>query len=253
VNELTAEFFYANVLPVRFKQTFIMIKDNILEIQKSIAAICQRLGRNPDEITLIGVTKLAPVDKIKESIQAGIRHVGENKVQEGQSKYPALQELGIPVTRHMIGHLQTNKVKHALEYFDIIESVDSFKLAQEIEKQAVKRNKVAEILVQINTAAEEQKYGATKDDALTLVDQIAQLEHVRVLGLMVIAPFTDDKERVRKCFRDLKDIRDQVAAKYKNNERVQMKYLSMGMSEDYEIALEEGSNMVRIGRAIYHK
>ncbi len=230
-----------------------MIKDNITQIQNQIAQVCKRLGRNPDEITLIGVTKLAPVEKIKESIQAGIRHVAENKVQEGQAKYPPLNELGIPVTKHMIGHLQTNKAKHALEYFDVIQSVDSLKLAQEIEKQAAKRNKVADILGQVNTANEEQKYGTTTEEAVALVDQIAQLPHVRILGMMVIAPYTEDKSIVRKCFQDLRLVRDQVKAKYLNNEKVQMKYLSMGMSDDYEIALEEGSNMIRVGRAIYHR
>ena len=242
---MTHFFIYANVVA--------MIKDNISQIQTHVTQICQRLGRNPDEITLIGVTKLAPVEKIIESLQAGIRHVGENKVQEGQAKYPALKSCGFPVTRHMIGHLQTNKVKHALEAFDIIESVDSLKLAQEIEKQAAKRNKIADILFQVNTAAEEQKYGSTKEEALTVIDEISKLEHVRMLGLMVIAPYTEDKGVVRKCFQDLRVIRDQVKEKFKNHERVQMKYLSMGMSDDYEIALEEGSNMIRIGRAIYHR
>lgn len=230
-----------------------MIKDNIVQIQNQIAQVCNRLGRNPDEITLIGVTKLAPVEKIKESIQAGIRHVAENKVQEGQAKYPPLSDLGIPVTKHLIGHLQTNKAKHALDCFDLIQSVDSLKLAQEIEKQAAKRNKTADILVQVNTAAEEQKYGTSTEEAVSLVDQMAELPHIRILGLMVIAPYTEDKEVVRKCFRDLRIIRDQVKEKYKNNEKVQMKYLSMGMSDDYEIALEEGSNMIRVGRAIYHR
>ena len=167
-----------------------MIKDNVLQIQTQIAGICQRLGRNPDDITLVGVTKLAPVEKIKESIQAGIKHVGENKIQEGQSKYPALNDLGIPIIRHMIGHLQTNKVKHALDYFDLIESVDSLKLAQEIGKQASKRNKIADILIQVNTAHDEQKYGCTQEEALGLIESISLLEHVRILGLMVIAPFT---------------------------------------------------------------
>lgn len=230
-----------------------MIKDNISQIQTHVAQICQRLGRNPDEITLIGVTKLAPVEKIIESLQAGIRHVGENKVQEGQAKYPALKSCGFPVTRHMIGHLQSNKVKHALEAFDIIESVDSLKLAQEIEKQAARRNQVADILFQVNTAAEEQKYGSTKEEALAVIEEISKLEHVRILGLMVIAPYTEDKGIVRNCFKDLRVIRDQVKEKFKNHERVQMNYLSMGMSDDYEIALEEGSNMIRIGRAIYHR
>jgi pyridoxal phosphate enzyme (YggS family) len=230
-----------------------MIKDNITQIQNQIVQVCKRLNRNPNEITLIGVTKLAPVDKIKESIQAGIRHVAENKVQEGQAKYPPLNELGIPVTKHMIGHLQTNKAKQALEYFDVIQSVDSLKLAQEIEKQAAKRNKTADILVQVNTANEEQKYGTSTAEAVALVDAIAQLPHVRILGMMVIAPYTEDKSVVRKCFQDLRLVRDQVKAKYPNNDKVQMKYLSMGMSDDYEIALEEGSNMIRVGRAIYHR
>ena len=228
-----------------------MIREHLASIQKNISLICQRLGRNPAEITLIGVTKYATVEKIKEALTCGLTDVGENKVQEAEKKFPQLDSIAPKLRKHMIGHLQTNKAKDALKYFDLIQSVDSLKLAQEIDKQAAKINRVADILVQINTSGEEQKYGAEKTQALSLVDEITSLQHVRILGLMTMAAFTEDKEAVRVSFRALREIRDQVSKKFGGHERVQMKYLSMGMTDDYEIALEEGSNMVRIGRAIF--
>ena len=229
-----------------------MIQENVAQILQNISSICAKLGRDPKSVTLIGVTKTADVSKIKEAIDAGIAHIGENKVQEGQNKFPSLEQLtGKKVTKHLIGHLQTNKAKHALKFFDLIQSVDSFKLAEEIDKQAEKLGRSADILVQIKTSGEEQKFGAGPSEALELIEQISQLKNIRILGLMTMAPFTEDETQIRPCFQALREIRDQAQKKFAGQEKVQMKYLSMGMTDDYKIALEEGSNMVRIGRAIF--
>ena len=253
-----------------------MIQANFLAVQENISLICRRLRRDAREVTLIGVTKYAQVEDIKQAIDAGLLNVGENKVQEGQNKFPLLDEGALKVTKHLIGHLQTNKVKQALQYFDLLQSVDSLKLAEEIQKQAAKLNRSVDILVQVNTAREEQKFGADPSAAISLIESISKLNHIRVLGLMTMAPFIDDKKIVRQCFRDLRILRDQVAEKFTlqpeghglqsvdeclragfrpwgstASGNVRMKYLSMGMTDDYEIALEEGSNMVRVGRAIF--
>jgi pyridoxal phosphate enzyme (YggS family) len=228
-----------------------MIQDNIQRILGRIESLCSRIGRDPQDITCIAVTKFADVSAIKAAVEAGLTHVGENKVQEALKKFPELERSGLKVTRHMIGHLQTNKVKSALESFDMIQSVDSVRLAEEIELQAMKLGKTIDILVQVNTAEEPQKFGAAPAETGALIKRIVELKHVRLKGLMAIAPFTESQEVVRKCFRNLREIRDVIAQQYVGDDRVEMKYLSMGMTDDFEIALEEGSNMVRIGRAIF--
>ena len=253
-----------------------MILENVTRIKAEIVSICTSLGRNPEEVTLVGVTKYATVAAINEAIAAGISHVAENKVQEALKKYPEITSpsLTLPtggreynydssprsgggkgggITKHMIGHLQTNKVKAALEIFDVIQSVDSLKLSQAIEKEAAKLNRPANILVEVNTSDEEQKYGVSPKEALTLVEQISELRHIRVLGLMTIGPATEDTKAIRGCFQKLKELYAQAAEKFQGNKNIHMKYLSMGMSSDYAIALEEGSNMVRIGSAIFGK
>ena len=228
-----------------------MIQANITRILKDIKRVCKQVGRNPEEIILVGVSKFANAVNIREAIDLGLKHIGENKVQQAQDKFPLLKESGFKVTKHMIGHLQTNKVKPALEVFDFIESVDSIRLADAIEKQAVKLNKTVDILLQVNTAGEQQKFGCDPKDVFNLVNQISSLKHVHLYGLMTIAPRLEDKTLVRQCFRDLKVLRDQVAQQFFQAKNIEMKYLSMGMSEDYAIAIEEGSNMIRIGRAIF--
>ncbi len=228
------------------------VKDRLKQIQDKISTICKKLGRNPDEITVIGVTKFAPIEKIREAIEAGILHIAESKVQEVQAKFPELKAAYPNLTCHMLGHLQTNKVKPALQLCDLIQSVDSLKLAQEIEKQASKVNRdVVDVLVEVNTSGEEQKYGVEEEQAIPLIEEISKLKRIRVMGLMTMAPYTEDKKIVRECFKTLRQIRDQVNDRFTGTANVKMKYLSMGMTEDYEIAIEEGSNMVRIGRAIF--
>ena len=231
-----------------------MIKDRIVQIQTKIAEICKRTGRNPKEITIIGVTKYTTVDKMKEAIAGGITDIGENRVQDAEAKFFVLDHANLKYTRHLIGHLQTNKAKFAVQFFDVIQSVDSLHLANELERQAEKFNKdIVKILVQANTSGEQQKSGVAKADAAKLIEEIAKLKRIRIAGLMTMAPLTEDKAVVRQTFHDLKVIFDQVAQWYKGNEHVQMKHLSMGMSQDYDIAIEEGSNMIRIGTAIFEE
>ncbi len=228
-----------------------MIQDNITRILGQIDTVCCRTGRDPGEITVIGVTKFADTSQIKKAIDAGLKHVGESKVQEARRKFSDFKDSDIQVTRHMIGHLQTNKVKAALEVFDCIQSVDSLKLAAAIEEQAAKLNRSIDILIQVNTAGEEQKFGIDPSEVFTIIKQVIAFKHVCLQGLMTVAPLTDDKEVVRKCFRDLRLLSEEIVNKFSGDDRVAMTHLSMGMTQDYEIALEEGANMVRIGRAIF--
>lgn len=228
-----------------------MIKENISRLKEDISLICQRLGRNPGEITVVAVTKYGTVAMIEETLHAGISHIAENKVQEALKKFGSFKPPEIKLTRHMIGHLQTNKVKEALKVFDVIQSVDSLKLAASLDKAGEKLNRIIEGLVQVNTSGETQKYGIANDEAMKLIRQISQFDFIRVLGLMTIAPLADDREVIRDCFRKLRQLRDRVSNETAGYPHVQMKYLSMGMSSDYAVAIEEGSNMVRIGRAIF--
>ncbi len=229
----------------------VMIQANITRILHDIDGICQKNGRDPGEIIVVGVSKFADAAKINEALRFGLKHIGENKIQEAHDKFPSLKSSCGKVTKHMIGHLQTNKVKLALQLFDLIQSVDSIKLAEAIERQASKLNRTSDILIQVNTAGEQQKFGCPPGEVFDLVDRVTSLKHIHVLGLMTIAPRLQDKKVVRQCFRDLRVLRDQINAQFSNIENVEMKYLSMGMSEDYGIALEEGANMLRIGRAIF--
>ena len=228
-----------------------MIKDNLKRVHEDIHAVCKRIGRNPKEVILVGATKYADAAKIKEAVAAGLAHIGENRVQDAEEKFTALNQQHVRATRHMLGHLQTNKAKTAVEIFDLIQSVDSSRLALEIEKHAADLNKMADILVEVNTSGEAQKFGAPPDDVLPLIEDISRCPHIRLSGLMTMAPYTQDQKVIRKCFRDLRELFDAVEDDFVTHPRVEMKYLSMGMSDDYAIALEEGSNMVRIGRAIF--
>ncbi|HQP10640.1 MAG TPA: YggS family pyridoxal phosphate-dependent enzyme [Candidatus Omnitrophota bacterium] len=228
-----------------------MIRDNIAQIFSRIEAVCRKSGRDPKEIAFVGITKYADISQIKEAVAAGLTHIGENKVQDAKRKFSALEGFPAGVMKHMVGHLQTNKVKQAVEIFDCIQSVDSLKLAETIAEQAAKLNKTIDLLVQVNTAAEDQKFGIAPDETSSLIEQIVPLKNIRLCGLMAIAPLTEDRAIVRKCFRDLRVLREGISEKFSQDGRVAMKYLSMGMTDDYEIALEEGSNMTRIGRAIF--
>lgn len=228
-----------------------MISDRLARVQGEITRICSELGRDPDGITLVGVTKFADAGAVAQAVHAGLRHIGENKLQPAQEKFALLEPAGLPVTKHMIGHLQTNKVRKALAVFDIIESVDSLKLAREIEKESARLDCLTEILLQVNAAGEEQKFGLAPAEAAPLLREVEAMPHVAVLGLMTIAPLTDDEAVLRQTFSRTRQLFEDLKKQYPAHGRIKMQYLSMGMSNDYKIALEEGSNMLRIGSAIF--
>jgi pyridoxal phosphate enzyme (YggS family) len=220
------------------------IAENIKSIKYRIEQAAGRSGRDSSAIKLVAATKDVPINFIEEAVKAGITDIGENRVQEAKQKFDALKN--IPVTWHMIGHLQTNKVRQAVEIFSVIQSVDSEKLANEISSRAQKR---IDVLIETNTSGEAAKFGAAPDKAVQLAEYISGLKDLRLIGLMTVGPLTSDEEAVRKSFRMLAGLFDQI--KGLNLPAVELKYLSMGMSQDFETAIEEGSNLVRIGRAIF--
>lgn len=230
-----------------------MIKDNLARLRQEIADACRQSGRRSEEITLVGVTKFVSLEDIQEAINAGLTEIAENRVQEAEKKFPPLLAANPRIKRHLIGHLQSNKAKDAVAVCDLIQSVDSIKLAQEIEKHAIKLNKNVDVLLQFNTAEEPQKFGATASDALSLVEAAGKLTKVKVVGLMAMAPYTEDQGIIRKAFADLRGIRDLIIKKFSGHASVHMKILSMGMSSDYKIAIEEGSTMIRVGSALFKK
>jgi pyridoxal phosphate enzyme (YggS family) len=206
-------------------------------------------GRNPETIRLVAVSKTVPVEKVKEAIEAGVSILGENYIQEAREKINALSSY--PVSWHFIGHLQTNKAKYVVKLFDLIHSVDSLKLAREINKQAGKINKVQKILIQVNIGEENSKSGVSSNDAEILIREISHLQNLSVKGLMALPPFYSNPERVRTYFSATRELRDQI--KKKNISNISMDELSMGMTGDFEVAIEEGSTLVRIGTAIFGK
>ncbi|GAB6109308.1 YggS family pyridoxal phosphate-dependent enzyme [Fusibacter bizertensis] len=220
----------------------------INEVKLDIATVCEKIGKSKDDIILLGVTKTYEADIINASIDYGIQDVAENRVQEIIRKYDAVKS---GVKWHLIGHLQTNKVKYIIDKVDLIHSVDSLKLAQEISNRAEKIKKIQDVLIQVNVADETQKFGVSPDEVESLLKEISFLPHIRVCGLMNIAPFVDNPEVLRHDFKVMKKLYDGLEAY--NYDNVKAMYLSMGMSNDYEIALEEGSNMLRIGTKIYGK
>lgn len=224
-----------------------MLKDNIAVVRKNIELACERAGRNPKEVTLIAVSKTKPLSDIEEVIATtDTRDFGENKVQEMVDKY---EKVSTPVNWHLIGHLQTNKVKYIVDKACLIHSVDSFNLAKTIEKEAVKRNVTANILIEVNVAEEETKFGVRCEEVLPLIEQIKGLPHVKVKGLMTIAPFVENPEDNRVYFRTLRDLSLDIASK--NIDNIDMSVLSMGMTNDYVVAVEEGATLVRVGTGIF--
>ena len=224
-----------------------MLKDNIAVVKKNIELACERAGRNPEEVTLIAVSKTKPLSDIEEVIATtDTRDFGENKVQEMVDKY---EKVSTPVNWHLIGHLQTNKVKYIVDKACLIHSVDSFNLAKTIEKEAVKRNVTANILIEVNVAEEETKFGVRCEEVLPLIEQIKDLPHVKVKGLMTIAPFVENPEDNRVYFRTLRDLSLDIASK--NIDNIDMSVLSMGMTNDYVVAVEEGATLVRVGTGIF--
>lgn len=224
----------------------ILIKTNLAEVEANICKACETAGRERDSVTLIAVSKTKPVSMLQEVYDTNIRDFGENKVQEICDKFEVLPK---DIHWHMIGHLQTNKVKYLIGKTCLIHSVDSYKLAQEIEKQAAKHNVIIDILIEVNIANEATKFGLAKEEVISLVKQIAALEHVRIKGLMTIAPYVENPEENRLYFRQIKQL--SVDIDNQNIDNVSMNILSMGMSGDYMVAIEEGSTMVRVGTSIF--
>lgn len=222
------------------------IQENLREVKDRIAHAAIRSGRQPEDITLIAVTKTLPVDVINAAIGFGVADIGENKVQEVTDKYE--QVMGGPKW-HLIGHLQTNKVKYIIDKVALIHSVDSFRLAEEISKRAEKAGLIMDILVQINVAEESTKFGLSVEEVTELVEAISVLPGIRIKGLMTIAPFIDDEAELRKYFAQMKEIFETLKKTMYN--KADMTYLSMGMTNDYELAIEEGANMVRIGTGLF--
>ena len=223
-----------------------MVEKNISEVKKRISEAAKAAGRNENEVTLIAVSKTKPVEMIKEAYDTGIRDFGENKVQEIMEKYPLLPS---DIRWHLIGHLQTNKVKYIIDKVCMIHSVDSLKLAEEISRQAVKHNVTVDILIEVNVAAEESKFGVRPEDAIDLCRDISTLPGIRIRGLMTVAPFTSDPEENRPVFCALRQLFVDIDGK--NIDNVCMDCLSMGMSGDYTVAIEEGATLVRVGTSIF--
>ncbi len=238
-----------------------MIKDNILKIRGDIALACSKIGKDSSDISIIAVTKSRAIEQIREVCEAGLTEIGENKVQEAMLKFNQLstpnfqlQALNFrlrAVKWHMIGHLQTNKAKDAVKIFDLIQSVDSSHLAFEINKQAAKINKIQDILFEVNVSGELAKFGLKPEDVIDNIKAIAQLKNINIRGLMTIAPIADNQEKNRPYFKKLRELFHSI-----NELRVasyELRILSMGMTDDFEIAIEEGANMVRLGRAIFSR
>lgn len=223
-----------------------MIKDNVTKVEARIQAACDRAGRKREEVTLIAVSKTKPVSDIYQVMETGIVDYGENKVQELCDKIETIQE---PLNWHMIGHLQRNKVKYIVDKVRLIHSVDSLRLAEQISQEACKKNVDVDILIEVNVAEEESKFGLSTVEVIELVKSVAKLENVHIKGLMTVAPFTEQPEDNRPYFRNLKQLAVDIARE--NIDNVTMNVLSMGMTGDYEVAIEEGATMVRVGTGIF--
>lgn len=223
------------------------IRENIDGILKRVHDTCKKTGRNPDDITIVAVSKTVDYQRAKEAVEAGINNLGENRVQELVKKYEELKNTG--VKWHMIGHLQKNKVKYIIDKTVLIHSVESLELAEEINKRANKNNLTANVLIELNIGEEESKFGINEESVYNFISSMEKFDNIKVLGLMTVAPFCENPEDVRWVFKKMKNIYDKVSTM--NLQNVHMKYLSMGMTNDFEVAIEEGSNIIRIGTAIF--
>jgi len=223
-----------------------MLEKNLEYVEEEINKACRRSGRSRSDVTLIAVSKTKPVETLKEAYGLGVRIFGENKVQELTEKYDALPK---DIHWHMIGHLQRNKIKYIIDKVDLIHSVDSIRLAKAIDQEAAKRGLTADILIEVNVAGEESKFGIMPDELNEFVEQMENLNNIRVKGLMTIAPYVEDPEDNRPVFACLRKLF--VDIRKKNVHNVNMSVLSMGMTNDYQVAIEEGATMVRVGTGIF--
>jgi hypothetical protein len=226
------------------------IKSRLRGLEERIAAAAARTGRNPGGVTVVAVAKTLPVALIEEAIQLGVKHVGENRVQEASAKF---EKIGRKVTWHMVGHLQTNKVKRALEIFDVIQSVDSVKLAEAISQRALEvqsgTHERADVLLEVNTSGEASKFGFRPEDLSAATEQICVLGGLRVRGLMTVGPLVERAEEARAAFVLLRSLAERISRLGLPD--VEMNVLSMGMSGDFEVAIEEGATLIRVGTAIF--
>lgn len=223
-----------------------MLAENLKDVERKICEACKRANRNREDVTLIAVSKTKPVSMLNEVYHEGIRCFGENKVQELTEKYDQLPE---DTRWHLIGHLQRNKVKYIVDKVELIHSVDSFRLAETIEQEAMKKNVIVNILIEVNVAEEESKFGVKVDEVVPLIQEIAKFPHIRIKGLMTIAPYVENPEENRNVFACLRKLSVDITEK--NIDNVSVEILSMGMTNDYEVAIEEGATMVRVGTGIF--
>jgi pyridoxal phosphate enzyme (YggS family) len=225
------------------------IVSNLAQVRERISEAADRVGRSPDEITLVAVAKTRSPAEILSAYRAGVRHFGENRVEEAEEKRPQLDLAD--VTWHMVGHLQRRKARRAIDLFDVLHSVDSVRLAQRLERVAAESEKVLRILVEVNVSGEESKYGfplADRAELVAAIEEMVPLPHLCIEGLMTVAFIAADPEQVRPVFAGLRELRDKLRARIP---QVSWRHLSMGMTDDFELAIEEGATMVRIGRAIF--
>lgn len=223
-----------------------MLKEQLEQVNQNIQEACDKAKRDRNEVTLIAVSKTKPIEVLQDAYDLGVRVFGENKVQELVDKYEALPK---DIEWHMIGHLQTNKVKYIIDKVAMIHSVDSIKLAETIEKEAAKKDCIANILVEVNVAEEDSKFGLKVEEVIPFIEKISTFPHIRVKGLMTIAPFVENAEENRDIFAKLHKLSVDINAK--NIDNTSMSVLSMGMTNDYEVAVEEGATMVRVGTGIF--
>ena len=223
------------------------IKENVEKIRNVIKEAAKKVNRNPEDIILLAASKTQPVEKIVEAYEAGIRYFGENRVQEGMKKIDLLKEKLKEARWHLIGGLQTNKAKYAVKYFELIHSLDRKELADEIDKRAKKIGKVQPVLIEVNVGEEETKYGVRPEALKELFEYSLEKENLKILGLMCIPPYFEDKEKSRPYFSFLREMRDKLEKEF----GIKLPHLSMGMSHDFDVAIEEGATIVRIGTAIF--
>ncbi|MCX7710148.1 MAG: YggS family pyridoxal phosphate-dependent enzyme [Clostridia bacterium] len=227
---------------------FDYIRENLKQIQERVAKAAQRSGRTPEDINIITVTKTVGIDRIKTVVDEGFYHLGENRVQELCEKYDNLSK---ECKWHLIGHLQTNKVKYIADKVSMIHSVDRLELASEIQKRSAQIGKTMDILVQVNVSGEESKFGIAPENAMKFIKELSLLKNIKVRGLMTIAPYVENPEDIRGVFKGLRKIF--IDIQKENIDNIDMTFLSMGMSNDFEVAIEEGANLVRIGTSIFGK
>lgn len=223
-----------------------MIAENIKDVTQRIANSCKKTGRSPGDVAIVCVTKTVSVTEIEEVLRAGLRLLGENRVQDASGKYAVI---GNKAEWHLVGHLQTNKARDAVRIFSLIHSVDSIRLARQLDKEAGRIGKIQDMLIQVNISGEASKFGVDPEEAEGLIREASLLPNIRIIGLMTIAPEAEDSETVRPYFRALRELKDKINEERNTKDKIRL--LSMGMTGDFEVAVEEGSNIVRIGRAIF--